>query len=349
MQRPMVTTRAGSLPDCRPLLADSDDLTLVFQPIVDLAGARVAGYAALPRFPGTASPEVWLAAARDAGLDAPLQALTVHKALAAVPDLPTGTFLVVDVAADLLRKPSVWQAFAVLPGLAGLAVRLLGSVRAGDVAVLDRVRQLQARGALLVSDGPLGAGPEAPDLVSLPVAGDGALSAERAGPLVQEAGRSGARVVAEGLATPQDLAAAVRLGVPLGRGWLLAPPAPAFTRLGAEARTLVGVHAARARRDRSVGQVARPLRRVPVGEPVDAGPALLLDDAGEPVALVLVDAGGLRTAALFPAVPASAGMAETLQLALDRPRARRLDPLAVTDAAGGIVGLVRVQDLLGGR
>ena len=33
----MLGTRTARLPDCRPLLADPDDLTLVFQPIVDLA------------------------------------------------------------------------------------------------------------------------------------------------------------------------------------------------------------------------------------------------------------------------------------------------------------------------
>jgi hypothetical protein len=33
----MLGTRAARLPDCRPLLADPDDLTLGFQPIVDLA------------------------------------------------------------------------------------------------------------------------------------------------------------------------------------------------------------------------------------------------------------------------------------------------------------------------
>jgi hypothetical protein len=33
----MLGTRTARLPDCRPLLADPYDLTLVFQPIVDLA------------------------------------------------------------------------------------------------------------------------------------------------------------------------------------------------------------------------------------------------------------------------------------------------------------------------
>jgi EAL domain-containing protein (putative c-di-GMP-specific phosphodiesterase class I) len=84
----MLGTRTTRLPDCRPLLADPDDLTLVFQPIVDLAAATVAGYEALARFPGSAGPDVWFAAAAEAGLAAELEALAIHKALAAVPSLP---------------------------------------------------------------------------------------------------------------------------------------------------------------------------------------------------------------------------------------------------------------------
>ena len=106
-----------SLPDCRPLLADPDDLTLVFQPIVDLARARVAGYEALARFPGTAGPEVWFAAAADAGIAAELEALAITKALAAVPDLPADTFLTVNVGPHLLGTRLVQQALATRPDL----------------------------------------------------------------------------------------------------------------------------------------------------------------------------------------------------------------------------------------
>jgi EAL domain-containing protein (putative c-di-GMP-specific phosphodiesterase class I) len=44
----------------------------VFQPIVDLAGATVAGYQALARFPGAAGPDVWFAAAAEARIAAQL-------------------------------------------------------------------------------------------------------------------------------------------------------------------------------------------------------------------------------------------------------------------------------------
>jgi predicted signal transduction protein with EAL and GGDEF domain len=93
--------------DCRPLLAGADDLTVVFQPIVDLASATVAGYEAQARFPGTAAPDVWFAAAAEAGLGAELQALALRKALAALPDLPPRTFLTVTVRPDLLGSAPV--------------------------------------------------------------------------------------------------------------------------------------------------------------------------------------------------------------------------------------------------
>src|SRR3954447_13789330 len=81
---PMPASRLLALPDCRPLLASPDDLTLAFQPIVDLARAAIARYEALSRFPGPGAPDVWSAPAADAGLGAALEPLAIHKALAAV-------------------------------------------------------------------------------------------------------------------------------------------------------------------------------------------------------------------------------------------------------------------------
>src|SRR5215207_9113761 len=128
----MLGTRTAGLPDCRPLLADPDELTLVFQPIVDLAAATVAGYQALARFPGTAGPEVWFAAAAEAGVAAELDALAIAKALAAVPSLPGTTFLVVDVRPHLLGTAAVRDALATQPDLHRVVVQLTGSTAVDD-------------------------------------------------------------------------------------------------------------------------------------------------------------------------------------------------------------------------
>src|SRR4051812_40539139 len=146
----MPGTRVRSLPDCRPLLADPDDLTLEFQPVVDLAGASVAGYTALARFPGTAGPDVWTAAAADAGLAAELEALILHKALAAVADLPGCTFLTVRVRPQLLGTEPVQAALATRHDLARVVLELTGSVPGGNhVTLLEGLRE---RGALVALD-----------------------------------------------------------------------------------------------------------------------------------------------------------------------------------------------------
>src|SRR3954469_22276237 len=143
----MLDTRERSLPDCRPLLADPDDLTLVFQPIVDLAGATVAGYEALSRFPGTAGPGVWFAAAAEAGVAAELEALAIHKALAAVPGLPDTTFLTVRVSPHLLGFAPVQDALAIRRDLRRVVVELSEHTPV-DVAALRRQTEgLRERGA----------------------------------------------------------------------------------------------------------------------------------------------------------------------------------------------------------
>src|SRR5215211_5389538 len=128
----MLGTRTARLPDCRPLLADPDDLTLVFQPVVDLATARIVGYEALSRFLGTAGPDVWYAAAADCGLAAELEAL------AAVPLLPDGASLTVPVGPHLLGSAPVQEALATRPDLSRVVFQLAGRTPVDDLDALRR-------------------------------------------------------------------------------------------------------------------------------------------------------------------------------------------------------------------
>ena len=65
------------------VLADPSLLTLVSQPIVDVAGAVVAGYELLSRFAGPRhlTPDLWFAAADRLGVGAELEAVVVARAL----------------------------------------------------------------------------------------------------------------------------------------------------------------------------------------------------------------------------------------------------------------------------
>ncbi len=354
----MLSTRTRALPDCRPLLADPEDLTLVFQPIVDLAGATVAGYEALARFPGTAGPDVWFAAAADAGLAEELEALAIHKALEVVPDLPADTFLTVNVSPHLLGSAPVQDALAGRPDLHRVVIELTEHTPVHDLAALRRqCDELRERGALIALDD-AGSGYSGlqqlaalrPQVVKL----DRALVSDAdadpvrvalAEMLGEFAGRIDAWMLAEGLETAAELAAFARLGVPLGQGWLLGRPAPTFQPLAPDVVTLVSAQVARARLTDSVASLLRPVRQTE--EPGEVPPAVLVGSLGEPVALVLADP---RTAEVYTApvslrVHPSADIAETLQRALTRPPAQRFDPVLCTDPTGAVLGILRVEDL----
>ena len=194
-----LATTGTALPDCRPLLADPDDLTLVFQPIVDLAAARIAGYEALSRFPGTATPDVWFAAAQDAGVGPELEALALHKALAARADLPPNTFLTVDVSPHLLGSAPVQDALHSVGDLARIVVELTEHTAVDDVAALRRqVADLRVRGALVALDdaGAGYSGPAADDHrpAAAGEAGPGAGAGHRQRPRAAGPGRAGGRV-----------------------------------------------------------------------------------------------------------------------------------------------------------
>ncbi|MCW2701818.1 MAG: Diguanylate phosphodiesterase, protein [Blastococcus sp.] len=349
------------VPDCRPLLSDPDDLTLVFQPIVDLAAATVAGYQALARFPGTAGPDVWFAAATEAGIAAELEALAIHKALAVVPSLPANTFLTVNVSPHLLGAAPVREALATRPDLQRVVVELTEHTPVDDLEVLRRqCDDLRMRGALIALDD---AGSGYSGLQQLAALRPQVIKVDRAlvsdadpvrvalaEMLGQFAGRIDAWLLADGIETAAELAAFARLGVPLAQGWLLGRPGPGFAQLAPETAKLVRAQVARARLVDSVAGLVRPLRQIGIDDDGPAiPPAVLLGPEGEPTALLLGDprTGEVYTAPVSLCVHPSTGVTETLQRALARPPAQRFDPVLCTGPTGTVVGLLRIEDLAG--
>jgi EAL domain-containing protein (putative c-di-GMP-specific phosphodiesterase class I) len=348
--------------DCRPLLADPEDLTVVFQPIVDLASASIAGYEALARFPGTATPDVWFAAAAEAGLGAELEALAITRALAALPDLPPDTFLTVNVSPHLLGSAPVAAAFAAQTTLRRVVVELTEHTPVDDLTALRaQTAALRGRGALIAIDD-AGSGYSGlqqlaelrPQLVKL----DRALVtgidndpvryalAEMVGAFT---GRIDAWLLAEGIETTGELAAFARLGVPLVQGWLVGRPAAGFAPLDPQVVDMLRGQVARARLAESVASLLRPVRQHSAGidDRTAPPPYVLLDDDGTPSGMVLADprTGRSYCASVSLRVPPSAGVAETLQRALTRAPAERFDPVLCTARNGEVLGLLRMEDL----
>ncbi|WP_166486436.1 EAL domain-containing protein [Blastococcus saxobsidens] len=353
--------RTVALPDCRPLLADADDLTLVFQPIVDLATATIAGYEALARFPGTAGPDAWFAAAAEVGIAAELEALAVHKVLAAVDGLPPNAFLTLNVSPHLLGTDVVQDALSSRADLHRVVVELTEHTPVDDLAALRRQTDaLRERGARIALDD-AGSGYSGlqqlaavrPQLVKLDralVAGiDGDPVRMTLAEMIGEfAGRIDARLLAEGVETPAELAAFARLGVPLAQGWLLGRPATTFAPLSAEVTQLLRAQVARARVTETVAGLLRPVRRYePDEDTAMVAPAVLLGPHGEPAGLLLSDP---RTAEVYTSpvslrVHPSTGIDDALRRALSRPPAQRFDPVICTDPTGEVLGLLRIEDL----
>jgi EAL domain-containing protein (putative c-di-GMP-specific phosphodiesterase class I) len=347
--------------DCRPLLAGEDDLTVVFQPIVDLASATIAGYEALARFPGTATPDVWFAAAAEAGLGAELEALAIRRAFESLPDLPPNTFLTVNVSPHLLGTAPVQAAFAQPATLRRVVVELTEHMPTPDLAALrEQTAALRGRGAMIAIDdaGSGYAGLQQlaevrPQLVKLDralVAGADtdpvkAALAEMVGGFTS---RIDAWLLAEGIETVGELAVFARLGVPLAQGWLLGRPAVGFAPLAPAVVDLVRAQVARAQLAESVASLLRPLRQHDDGDDTGAPPPyVMIDRTGMASDLVLADprTGQTYRTPVTLRVQPSAPITETLQRALTRPPVHRFDPVLCTARNGDVVGLLRVEDL----
>jgi hypothetical protein len=335
----VVPSRTGSLPDCRPLLADPDDLTVLFGPVVDLAAGTVVGYEALARFPGTAGPDVWFAAAADAGLAARVEALLIHKALSRLRGLPPGCVMVVPVRASLLGTGPVRAAFAVRPRLDGVLVEVRPDAGAADTRA---VAALRARGAALAvaAHAPRPSWEQLPDVVVLDRE-----TVATSGPF-PEAFPGAPRVLADGIETPQDLTAALRCGGALGRGWVFGPPSVVPGPLPASVTELLRIRRVRIRLGDPVLPLVRPVHRIHVPA-AGVAPAVEVDDDGAPVALLVADPAGTtwRRPVSLRVLP-DAGAGETLRLALSRPAAQRHDPVLCTDEDGRPLGILRVADLV---
>ncbi len=337
--------------DCRPLLADPDDLTVVHSPVVDLADGEVSGWSAAARFPGTAAPAVWFAAAHDAGLAGPLQALLLQTALARRPG--TGR-LHIPVDPWLLGAPVVHTALDV--PLGGVVLELTDAKVDDDAALLRRCAALRDRGAQVAVPAPLVHRlPQLPaDVVVLPaalvagLAGDARRTAVAAGVLTY-AERAGATVLADGVETDAELSGLLELGVHAARGWLLGPTADGFGPATPRVQRALRTRSVRDARDDTVAGLLRPVRTWSPGRDDRqlTPPVVVLDDTGRPGTLSLVDA---RTGAWFEApaslvLPVATPVTEALHRALARRPAVRFDPVPCTGPGDTVVGLVRVEDL----
>lgn len=365
--------RGGIAPELRAAIAAActlpGTLRTVYQPIVDLQRATVAGYEALTRFElaPRLGPDRWFALAHEAGLGARLEAAALRSALAGRAALPPNCFLTLNVIPDSLLADEVLDLLSGIADLRGIVIELTEQAPVDDYDALSTaLAPLREAGAMVAVDD-AGAGFASlthitrlrPELVKIDrehVAGIDADPAKVAA--VQALGEFASRldgwIVAEGVETRAELDVLVDLGVPLAQGWFLGRPSPALAGVHDD---VLAAHAERAAR-RDAGGIGELLERavcVGAGEP-DGAVAKAFAAAASLHAVVIVDEhlrplglehrqlGRDRSAAM--SVTFDTPLASIVHRLLARPAESRFDPIVACDELGRTVGLLTVERVL---
>jgi EAL domain-containing protein (putative c-di-GMP-specific phosphodiesterase class I)/DNA-binding NarL/FixJ family response regulator len=213
-------------------------LTMVGQPIFNLATGAVVGVEALSRFvvEPWRTPDVWFGEAALVGLGEELELLAVRAALADFDKLPRHAWMSVNVSPATATSPRFLEALAGAP-LERLVIEMTEHAPVADYhqlnAALDQVR---GRGVRLAIDD-AGAGFAslrhvlrlAPDFIKLDITlshdiGRDATRRALGRALISFAREIDATIVAEGIETQEELDNLFDLGVPIGQGFHLARP-----------------------------------------------------------------------------------------------------------------------------
>jgi EAL domain-containing protein (putative c-di-GMP-specific phosphodiesterase class I) len=218
----------------------SDALSMVFQPIVDLASGEVVGAEALARFAcePRRAPDEWFAEAAEVGLGVELELAAVRGGLAGLDHMPEGTYLSVNVSPTTATDPTLTSVVARSPG-SRVVLELTEHTRVEDYDVLlEALDGLRCQGVRVAVDD-TGAGYAglahilglSPDIIKLDIKLTRGLDADPvrralAAALVTFGGEIGAEITAEGIETGGELEALRTLGVTCGQGYHLARPGP---------------------------------------------------------------------------------------------------------------------------
>jgi EAL domain-containing protein (putative c-di-GMP-specific phosphodiesterase class I)/ActR/RegA family two-component response regulator len=220
-------------------LLDDEDITMVFQPIVDLLTSRVVGVEALARFSAQPQrrPDEWFAEAALAGLGTDLELLSVSLAVVHLDQLPDDTYLSVNVSPRTALDPRLTE--TVRPVAAQIVLELTEHTPVDQYEqLLEALTELRSAGTRLAVDD---AGSRyaslqhilrlSPDIIKLDIELIRGINHDPArqslaAALVLFGDKIGATITAEGVESADELHTLRRLHVPLGQGYHLGRPGP---------------------------------------------------------------------------------------------------------------------------
>ena len=219
---------------------DGEELTMFFQPIVDLSSGAVVGSEALARFTGEPRrpPNEWFQEAAEVGLGVELELTAIRMALGEVGNAPAGTYLSVNASHRVATHEGLLALLDEAP-VDRLVVEITEHEAVEDYdALVSALQLLRARGVRVAIDD-AGAGFAslrhtlllAPDIVKLDISITRDIDLDRgrramASALISFADEMDMTIIAEGIETPAERATLFELGVGFGQGYLFAKPAP---------------------------------------------------------------------------------------------------------------------------
>jgi EAL domain-containing protein (putative c-di-GMP-specific phosphodiesterase class I) len=214
-----------------------DAVRIAFQPVVEVATGRVAGYEALSRFDDADTAGMFADAALS-GRGVELELLAVRAALSALRDSPLDVPVGVNLSPDALLTPGVLDLLTA-PRAQSIGVEITEHRPVADYDALLAAREELRAAGVPVSVDDAGAGYASlqhvlrlrPDVVKLDAA---IVSGVHLDPAKQAlitalagfADEIGAAVIAEGVETTDERDALARRGVGFGQGWLWGRPGP---------------------------------------------------------------------------------------------------------------------------
>jgi EAL domain-containing protein (putative c-di-GMP-specific phosphodiesterase class I) len=221
------------------VFAEPEQLTMVFQPILDISSARVVGVESLARFAGDPPrpPDEWFSEAAAVGRGTELELMAVTAALSQLSRLPPGLYMSVNASPATAMSPELAACTAVDPRRVVVELTEHVSFEAYPTLV-DRLDDLRSGGVRISVDDAgsgyaglsslLALGPDMVKLDRYLIAGITQDPCRRAlaSAFVAFCADIGASLIAEGIESAEELAILVRLGVPCGQGFHLGRPQP---------------------------------------------------------------------------------------------------------------------------
>lgn len=218
---------------------DEGRLQVALQPIVEISTLTVRGYEALARLPQEDgwTADRWFDAAASVGMGTALESAAVHAALRLLPRIPLGLSLAVNVSAPALLESASISTMFTGPFSRRLVLELTEHQQIADPERLNHALQQARAAGVRVAVDDAGSGyaglerilaldPEVLKLDRTLVQGVAHHAGRQAmcEAMVRFTERTGARLVAEGVETQEDLDALRVRGVSHAQGYLLGRP-----------------------------------------------------------------------------------------------------------------------------